>query len=65
VITPDGWKLCLSDGDKHQLLNLERDPWETKNLFYSGQHGDVISRLAKKIHDWQKGVADTVVVNPA
>ena len=65
VIFPDGWKLCLSDGDKHQLFNLERDPWETKNLFYSGQHGDVIRRLAKKIHDWQQEVADAVVVNPA
>jgi len=64
VISPDGWKLCLSDGDKHQLLNLERDPWETKNLFYSGQHGDVIGRLAAKIHKWQTEVEDSIVVDP-
>ncbi len=36
-----------------------------EHSIYSGQHGDVIRRLAKKIHDWQQEVADAVVVNPA
>ena len=58
VITQDGWKLCLSWGDKSQLYNLIRDPGETRNLFYSGQHRDVISRLSKRIEDWQAGVRD-------
>ena len=49
VISPDGWKLCLSDLDKSQLFDLNDDPWETTNLYYSGAHQDVITRLAHKI----------------
>jgi arylsulfatase A-like enzyme len=58
VISPDGWKLCLSDVDKCQLFNLKEDPGETTNLFDSGRHKDVINRLTKKIHQWQETVAD-------
>jgi arylsulfatase A-like enzyme len=63
VITPDGWKLCLSDADRHQLFNLERDPWEMHNLFYSGGHDDVVGRLTQQIHNWQRNVNDVVVVD--
>jgi arylsulfatase A-like enzyme len=65
VITQDGWKLCLSDADRHQLFNLEQDPWELHNLFHAGGHDDVVRRLANDIHRWQKEVNDTVVVDPA
>jgi arylsulfatase A-like enzyme len=58
VITPGGWKLCLSDGDKSQLFNLAEDPGETHNLFYSGRHADVINRLRKRIEDWQAATGD-------
>jgi len=44
VISPDGWKLCLSDADKCQLFNLKKDSGETINLFDSGLHRDVILR---------------------
>jgi arylsulfatase A-like enzyme len=64
VITVDGWKLCLSNGDKHQLFNLEQDPWEVKNLFYTGRHGDVISRMTKQIQDWQKTAKDSLPLDP-
>jgi arylsulfatase A-like enzyme len=60
VVTHDGWKLCLSDADRHQLFNLERDPWELTNLFYAGGHDDVIRRLVREIHGWQKEVNDVV-----
>ncbi len=60
VITPDGWKLCLSDRDRCQLFALRDDPGETRNLYDSGRHGDVIKRLAKKIHRWQERNGDTV-----
>ena len=63
VITPDGWKLVLADADRHQLFNLERDPFELQNLFYAGGHDDVIRRLTQEIHKWQKEVNDTVVVD--
>jgi choline-sulfatase len=62
VVSPDGWKLCLSDLDKGQLFNLRRDPYETTNLFDMGQHDDVITRLTKRIHSWQESVDDQVEV---
>ncbi|MHC4596098.1 MAG: sulfatase family protein [Planctomycetota bacterium] len=62
VVTADGWKLCLSKGDKSQLFNLNKDPGETINLFDSGRHSDIIDRLTKKIHEWQEKVQDTVKV---
>jgi len=64
VISPDDWKVCLSDRDKCQLFNLRKDPGETTNLFYSGRHREIIGRLAKRIQTWQKRVGDTVSVVP-
>ncbi len=58
VVTPDGWKLCLSDTDKHQLFNLEQDPLETTNLYGQPEVQEVVDRLTKKILDWQKQVKD-------
>ncbi|MBD3373506.1 sulfatase-like hydrolase/transferase [candidate division KSB1 bacterium] len=60
VVSPDGWKLCLSDTDRNQLFNLNDDPGETTNLFDSGRHDDVIRRLTQKIQDWQSRVGDDV-----
>ncbi len=54
VISPDGWKLCLRDQDKSQLFNLNNDPWETTNLFYSGAHQDVIDSLTSKVEAWRR-----------
>jgi arylsulfatase A-like enzyme len=62
VISPDGWKLCLSDKDKCQLFNLNTDPGETKNLFYSGQHPEVIQRLTGEIRQWQDKVNDKLIL---
>jgi len=62
IISPDGWKLCLSDADKCQLFNLKEDPGETTNLFDSGRYGDIISRLRNKIYKWQETVGDKAKV---
>ena len=62
VITPDGWKLCLSDKDKSQLFNLREDPGETINLLDAGRHQHIIRKLTEKIHAWQNQVNDTVEV---
>jgi arylsulfatase len=62
VVSPDGWKLCLASGDKSQLFNLNTDPFEKLNLFYTGRHQDVIDRLTKRIHEWQRRVGDTLAV---
>ena len=58
VISPDGWKLCLSDVDKSQFFNLRKNRGETTNLFGSDLHRDVIARLTGKIHQWQETVQD-------
>lgn len=63
IIAPDGWKLCLSDQDKSQLFNLTKDHGETTNLFHTGEYGDIIDQLKKRIHDWQKKVDDKVSVS--
>ncbi|MHC4521711.1 MAG: sulfatase-like hydrolase/transferase, partial [Planctomycetota bacterium] len=62
VISPDGWKLCLSDTDKCQLFDLNGDPGETTNLFGSGRCADVVSKLTKRIHQWQESVDDRAMV---
>ncbi|MCG3197898.1 MAG: Multifunctional alkaline phosphatase superfamily protein PehA [bacterium] len=62
VISPDGWKLVLSRGDKSQLFNLTEDPGETTNLFDSRKHAEVISRLTARIRAWQAKVNDTLEV---
>ena len=56
VISPYGWKLSLFKGDNSQLFNLNDDPGETKNLFDSGRHKDVIDRLTEKIRQWHIAV---------
>jgi arylsulfatase A-like enzyme len=62
VVSPDGWKLCLSNEDKCQLFNLREDPYETTNLYDSGKHETVIAGLTEKIRAWQKKTKDTVEV---
>ena len=62
VISPGGWKLCLSDQDHSQLFNLNEDPAETRNLFYTDAHKDIVTSLTKKIHAWQERVKDRVTI---
>ena len=62
VISPDGWKLCLSDRDKSQLFHLATDPGETTNLFDTGKHQPVVARLTERIHRWQEQTKDSVKV---
>lgn len=62
VISPDGWKLCLSDRDKNQLFDLNKDPLETINLYDSGKHKDVIKKLTERIRNWQASVDDKIKV---
>ena len=60
VISADGWKLSLRDKDVNELYNLNEDPLETRNVFYSGQHSEVIARCGDKIRRWQESTSDTV-----
>ena len=58
IVSPDGWKLCLRDKDLNELYNLHEDPIETRNLYATGQHTSVISRLTDEIHRWQRAAKD-------
>jgi arylsulfatase A-like enzyme len=60
VISADGWKLSLRDKDSNELYNLNDDPVEQRNLYYSGHHQGVISRCVGDIHRWQERVKDTL-----
>jgi arylsulfatase A-like enzyme len=62
VVSPDGWKLCLSKEDKCQLFNLQDDPYEKTNLYDSGKHQAVIARLTEKILKWQNTTNDNAEV---
>ncbi len=62
VVTNDRWKLCLNTSDKHQLFNLNDDPFETTNLFYRGDNKKRITDMTKRIHKWQKSVNDKIEV---
>ncbi|HST30553.1 MAG TPA: sulfatase-like hydrolase/transferase [Chthoniobacterales bacterium] len=60
VIAPDGWKLSLRDNDLCELYNLREDPSEQRNLYYTGQFGQVIERCTDDIRRWQKETSDIV-----
>jgi len=62
VITPDGWKLCLSDNDHSQLFNLVEDPWETTNLFDNPAFSEKIGFLKGKIREWQVKTNDSLKI---
>ncbi len=53
IITPDNWKLNLAVGDFCELYDLNSDPNEETNLFYTEEHGEKAVELARKIRAWQ------------
>lgn len=62
VVTSDGWKLCLRDKDLHELYNLDLDPIEAHNLYYTGKYDAVIARGRDEIHRWQETVGDRLKI---
>jgi arylsulfatase A-like enzyme len=60
TISSDGWKLSLRDKDLNELYNLNEDPLETRNVYYGGQHSQVIARCGDNIRRWQESTSDTV-----
>lgn len=62
LVTTDLWKLCLRDKDSNELYNLNVDPFEAYNLYYSGQYDEIIARGRDEIHRWQESVDDTLKI---
>ena len=64
IVTPDGLKLCLRDRDLNELYDLNADPQETRNLYYTGEQREIISRCRDEIERWQKSTGDKVRLSP-
>ncbi len=63
VVTPDGWKLVLTDHDRSLLFDLNNDPLETTNVYYKPENDEVKKKLTEKILTWQKQNGDTLQLN--
>jgi arylsulfatase A-like enzyme len=62
VITQEGWKLCLSERDRHQLFNLHKDPCEMTNLYEIPHYQKEILRLRRMIDEWQAREKDPIEI---
>jgi len=60
VVTPDGWKLSLSQIGQDELYNLTDDPYETRNRVYEPGLQPVVAALTDKIRRWQDATQDNI-----
>jgi arylsulfatase A-like enzyme len=60
IISKEGLKLSLSNRDKSQLFDLNKDPLEIENLFYKDEYQQTIKELEGKIKKWQTLTNDTL-----
>lgn len=58
VVTPDLWKLSLSNVGEHELYDLNTDPHERKNLYFDEAYYEQRTKLTKKILEWQAQTGD-------
>ena len=58
LISHDGWKLNLGDGDQSELYDMNTDPTESTNLFDDPSYGDRIKDMASRIREWQRNTGD-------
>ncbi len=58
VVTPSGWKLNLSSIGEHELYDLNKDPFETRNLFGDDRYSDTVHHLSGLIEEWQTRTKD-------
>ncbi len=58
VVTPDRWKLNLSNGDQCELYDLDSDPLELENLFDAPEHRDRVRDMSARIRQWQAETGD-------
>jgi arylsulfatase A-like enzyme len=62
VISPDGYKLAAYDRDNSMLFDRNRDPLEMTNLCYRPESAPRVSRLRKRIEQWQRSVGDKLAL---
>ena len=59
LISRDGWKLSLGEGDQGELYDLNTDFTESTNLFNDAAHRGRIKDMASRIRKWQRSTGDT------
>jgi len=64
VISPEGEKLVLFDKDHNMFFDTRRDPLELSNLYYRDQPREAVLRMRKRLDEWQKRTADSVLPLP-
>ena len=62
IVSPDGYKLCISDADKTQFYDLNKDPSETQNLYSNVKYKEYIASMAAQLEEWQESIEDFVEV---
>ena len=62
VITPDAWKLSISDTGEGELYRLDKDPKERVNLYHRTESRAQVKELSEKIRRWQDETGDRVAV---
>ena len=63
LISADGWKLNLGDGDRGELYDMNSDPTESVNLFDEPSHKDRIKDMESRIRSWQESTGDTATLS--
>ncbi len=66
MVRTDRHKLILYPQVKQvQLFDIEKDPWEMRNLAGDSAHSATVSELFRELKKWQQTVSDTMVLDPA
>jgi len=66
MVRTDKYKLILYPEVKEiQLFDIEKDPWEMKNLASNPANAKTISELFQELKKWQGRVSDTLSLDPA
>ena len=66
MVRTEKYKLILyPQARRVQLFDLEKDPWEIKNLAGEAEHRTTVVELFRELKKWQVTVNDTLVLDPA
>ncbi len=60
LVTPEGWKLSVSDTGEGELYHLGRDPKERRNLYFQAPHQTKVRELWDRLRARQKAIGDPV-----
>jgi len=58
IVTADGWKYAVLEGQPWLMFNLAEDPYETVNLALDGRYSAVRKRLQDRLEQWIHATGD-------